>query len=240
MRRNISPSAQLTSERLKDIIEDEKNTDKGGREVEEQVEDGEGVLNPENTSSELNAVLNTINNEFEHMCLGEAVTLQNAHPIGQSTDDPVPGLKYSISGLAGTKFLAHQVWAIWFIVRRWVWDSDMPGALVADEMGLGKTFTLVAAAIICKLLTVKAVMELPLLSLWGNTHKEWVNLIPTTVPGLSVKNGRGIPSRRKIKCRAASWRSRKSTSVSPSAYISLVNNPGGDNAWSCRDIQECR
>jgi len=38
----------------------------------------------------------------------------------------------------------HQLWAIWFIVRRWVGDSDMPGALVVDEMGLGKTFTSVA------------------------------------------------------------------------------------------------
>jgi len=63
--------------------------------------------------------------------------LLNAHPILQSTDDRVPGHKYSIPGLPGTKFLAHQVWAIWFIVRRWVWDADMPGALVADEMGLG-------------------------------------------------------------------------------------------------------
>jgi len=25
---------------------------------------------------------------------------------------------------------------MWFIVRRWVWDADMPGALVGDEMGL--------------------------------------------------------------------------------------------------------
>jgi len=49
--------------------------------------------------------------------------------------------------------LAHQVWAIWFIVRRWVWDADMPGALVVDEMGLGKTFTSVAAAMLGKLVT---------------------------------------------------------------------------------------
>jgi SNF2 family DNA or RNA helicase len=27
----------------------------------------------------------------------------------------------------------------------------MPGALVADEMGFGKTITLVAAAVLCKL-----------------------------------------------------------------------------------------
>jgi hypothetical protein len=61
---------------------------------------------------------------------------------------------------------------IWFIVRRWVWDADMPGALVADEMGLGKTFTLVAAAMICKLPTENDVMGFPLSILWGNTLGE--------------------------------------------------------------------
>jgi hypothetical protein len=64
------------------------------------------------------------------------------------------------------------VWAIWFIVRRWVWDADMPGALVADEMGLGKTFTLVVVAMICKLPTEKDVMGFPLSILWGNTLGE--------------------------------------------------------------------
>ena len=99
--------------------------------------DGEEDLNPENTSSVLTTVPNIINNEFDQECLDEPVRLLNAHTIHQSTDDCVPGHKYSIPGLPGTKFLAHQVWAIWFIVRRWVWDTDMPGALVADEMGLG-------------------------------------------------------------------------------------------------------
>ena len=124
--------------------------------------DGKEDLDPDNTSSVLNTVLITINNEFEHKWLDEAVRLLNAHPIRQSTDDCVPGHKYSIPGLLGTRFLAHQVWAIWFIVRRWVWDADMPGALVADEMGLGKTFTSVAAAMLCKLVTEKVVMGLPL------------------------------------------------------------------------------
>jgi len=151
----MSPSAQLTSEHLKEIIEDEMKTDQGAREVQEQVEDGEKVLDPDNTRSVLSTVLNTINNEFEHEYLEEAFTLLNAHPIHQSPDDRVPGYKYSIPGLPGTKFLAHQVWAIWFIVRRWVWDADMPGALVADEMGLGKTFTSVAVAMLCKLVTEK-------------------------------------------------------------------------------------
>jgi len=89
----MSLSAQLTSEQLKEIIEDKKNTDKRAREVQGQVEDGEEVLDPENTSSVLNPFLNTINNEFEHECLDEAVRKLNACPICQSLDDRVPGRK---------------------------------------------------------------------------------------------------------------------------------------------------
>jgi len=74
--------------------------------------DGEEDLDPENTSSVLNTVLNTINNKFEHECLDKAVRLLNANPIRQSTDDRVPGQQYSIPGLPGTKFLADQDWAI--------------------------------------------------------------------------------------------------------------------------------
>jgi hypothetical protein len=96
------------------------------------VEDGEEDLDLENTISVLNTVLNKINNEFEHECLEEAVRMLNAHPIRKSIDDRVPGDKYLIPGLPRTQFLAHQGWVIWFIARRWVWNADMPGALVAD------------------------------------------------------------------------------------------------------------
>jgi hypothetical protein len=113
----MSPSAQITMERLKEIIQNETKTDQGATEVQEQV-DAKDDLDPENTSSALNTVLNTINNEFEHECLEGVVMLLNAHPIRQSIDDRVPGHKYSIPDLPRTKFLAHQVWAIWFIVRR--------------------------------------------------------------------------------------------------------------------------
>jgi len=180
----MSLSAQLTSEQLKEIIEDEKNTDKSAREVQEQVEDGEEVLDPENPSTVLNTVLNTINNEFEHECLDEAVRLLNVRPICQSPDDRVQARKYSIPGLPGTKLLAHQFWAIWFIVRRCVWEADMPGALVVDGMGLGKTFTSVAAAILCKFVTEKVVMGSPLSILWGNTVEEWVILAHNDFPGI--------------------------------------------------------
>ena len=165
----MSPSAKLTSEQLKEISEDGKKTNQGAREVQEQV-DGEEDLDPDNTSSVLNTVLKTINHKFEHECLDEVIRLLNAHPICHSTDDRVPGHKNSIPDLPGTKFLAYQVWAIWCIVRRWVWDADTPGALVADEMGLGKTFTSDAVAMLCKLVTEKVVMGLPPSILWGNTH----------------------------------------------------------------------
>jgi hypothetical protein len=83
--------------------------DKSTREVQEQVEDGKEVLDPENTSSVLNTVVNQINNEFQYQCLDKAVQWLNGRPIRQSVDDCVPGRKYSLPGLPGTKFLAHHV-----------------------------------------------------------------------------------------------------------------------------------
>ena len=167
----MSPSAQRTSEQLKEIIEDEKYTEIGARDVQEQVEDGEEVFNPANNSSLLIMVLSTINNEFEHERLDEAVSLQ-------------------------TKFLAHNVWAIWFIVRQWVWDADMPGALVADEMGLGKTFTSVAAAMSCKLVTENVVMGFPLSIIWGNTLEEWLILACNDCPGNVGEEQQSYPLQR--------------------------------------------
>jgi hypothetical protein len=98
--------------------------------------DGKEVIDPDDTGSGLRAVLDTINNEFEHESLDEGVKLLNMHSIRQSTDHHVSGHKYSIPGLPGTNLLAHQVWAIWFIVTRWVSDADMPAAPLADEMDL--------------------------------------------------------------------------------------------------------
>jgi hypothetical protein len=81
-------------------------------------------------------------------------------------------------------------------VRRWVWDTDMPGALVVDEMGLGKTFTSVAAAMLCKLVTEKVVMGLPRSILWGNTLEEWVNLAQNDFPGKISDEQEWYPLRR--------------------------------------------
>jgi len=64
----MSPSAQLMSGQLKEIIENEMKTDQGARVVQEHV-DSEQVLNPNNTCSVFSTDLNTINNKFEHECL---------------------------------------------------------------------------------------------------------------------------------------------------------------------------
>jgi len=202
----MSLCAQLTSEQLKEIIENEKNTDNSAREVQEQLEDGEVVLDSENTSSVVNAVLNTINNEFEHECLDEAVRLLNARPIRESPDDRVPVHKDSISGLPRTKFLVQQVWAIWLNVRRWVWDADMPGALLADKLSLRKTFTSVAAAMLCKLVTEKVAKGLTLSILWGNTLQEWVILVHNEFPSIVGEERECYPLQRSNLCPAACWR----------------------------------
>ena len=158
--------------------------------------DGKEDLDPGNSSSVRNTVPNKINNEFEHDCLEEADRLLNDHPIHQSIDDGVPGHKYSILGLPGMKFLAHQVWAIWFILRRWVWDAEMPGALVPNEIGLGTTFTSVASAMICKLLAEKVVMGLQLSIVWGHTLAEWVNMVQNECHGIIGEEQEWYPLRR--------------------------------------------
>ena len=55
---------------------------------------------------------------------------------------------------------------------------------MADVMGLEKTFTCVAAAMLCKLVTEKVVMWLPLSIFWGNTLEEWVVLAHNDFPGI--------------------------------------------------------
>jgi len=192
----MSLSSQLTSEQLKEIIEYEKNTDKSARKVQKHVEDGQEVLDPENTCSVRNTVLTTANKKFGYECLDEAVRLLNARPICQLPDDHIPDCRYSISGLPGTKFMVHQVCAIRIIVRRWVWNADMPGALVVDEMGVGKTFTSVAVAMLFKLVTEKVVMGLPLSILWGKTLEKWVILAHKDFPGIVGEEWEWYPLQR--------------------------------------------
>jgi len=193
---NMSPSPQLTLEQLKEIIEDKQNTEQGGREVQEQAEDGMEVLDPEHTSSVLNEVPSAINNNFEHKCLYEVARLLNAHRICQSSDDRILGHKYSIPGRQGSTYMAHQVWATWFIVRRWVWDTDIPGGLVADKMGHGKTFISVAVAMIFTLVTEKVVMGLPLFILRGTTLKEGLILVHDDFSGIGGEEREWYPLQR--------------------------------------------
>jgi hypothetical protein len=49
----MGPYTQLTSEQLKDIIEDERQSDNDAMEVEMQVQDGKQIMNRNNTSSVL-------------------------------------------------------------------------------------------------------------------------------------------------------------------------------------------
>jgi hypothetical protein len=60
---------------------------------------------------------------------------------------------YTLNQFPDVRFLAHQIWAIWFNVRRWIFDLDLPEVHLADEMGLGKTFTILAAALHAKSIT---------------------------------------------------------------------------------------
>jgi len=189
-------SAQLTSEQQKENIVDDNNTDKCEREVPEEVEDGEKLLDPANTSSEFNMVISRISNEFEPESRNEVIRHLNAHPIYQLTDDHVQGHRNSIPGQPRAKFLADQVMTIWFILRRCVWDADMPGELVEGEMGLGKTFTLVAVAMICKLVSEKGVMGLPLSILWGKTIEKWVILAINDCPGIVGEEWERYPLQR--------------------------------------------
>ena len=192
----MNTSAQLTLEQLKEIIEKEKQTDKGAKEAQEQVDEVEEVLNPDNGSSVLNTCLNTINTQYEQEYLEQSVRLLNACLISQSKADRVPGNMYSIPVLPRTMFLAKLFLAIWFIGRRWVWDSDMPGALVADQMGLGKPLALVAVAMISQLLTEKIVMWLLQTIIWRNTLEEWVDMGQTYHPGIIGEDEEWIPLQR--------------------------------------------
>ena len=65
------------------------------------MEDGEEVLDPDDTSSVLNAVVNTINNRFEHNCLAEVVRVWKCDLIWKSEADRVPGNMDTIPGVPG-------------------------------------------------------------------------------------------------------------------------------------------
>jgi hypothetical protein len=90
-------------------------------------------LDPDNGKLEFNTVPNAYNNQFDHQSLDKVVRLLNADSICHSVDNCVPGHNYLIPDLPRILFQAHQIRAIWDILRRSVWHTDMPGAWVADE-----------------------------------------------------------------------------------------------------------
>jgi len=139
--------AHLTLEQLNEVIQDVRYTKQGACEVQVEV-DAEEVLDLDITNSAWSTVHNTVNCETEHECLDEVVRLLNAYLIHQMIDDHVPGDTYSIPGLAGTIFQVHNVSSIWFIVTRWVSDSDMAEVIVGDVISLGKILFSVAMALI--------------------------------------------------------------------------------------------
>jgi len=92
----MSPSPKRQLAQLKENIEDKNITNKGAREVQDQMVNGDEVLNPDNTSSVLITVVNAVNNHFEQECLDEVVRQPNSHLIRQSRTDQVTCNKYSI------------------------------------------------------------------------------------------------------------------------------------------------
>jgi hypothetical protein len=132
--------------------------------------------------------MSTINITFEHKCLEEAVMLLGAVPRGDSYAETIQGPKHTWKPFPEERFLAHQIWAIWFIVWRWIFDMDLPGVLLAYEMGLGKTFTVLAGDLYVKSITEDVTnhheIQLPVylnLSLGG-----WCEVVETGFSTLSA------------------------------------------------------
>jgi len=128
--------------------------------------------------------LNAIHNRCEHECLHKVVRLLNINPICQSNAHKFRSNHCSIPALHGIQSLVHQPWAIFFIVRRWVWKSDLLEALMANEMGHGKTFTLVSAAQIGQLLAEKVYIDLLHSIMWGNILQEAVSVAQHYYPAI--------------------------------------------------------
>jgi hypothetical protein len=159
----------------------------GDSEWAKELESPEEELNHSDGPPLHEEIIATLNNSFEHECLEEAATLLGASHRPDSTTDSIRGVKYRLEYFPNVTFLAHQVWGIWFIVRRWIFDPDLPGALLADEMGLGKTFTTIAAALYAKCLTEALLVEPTrrVSVLYNRTVAEWVEDAEAGFPTLS-------------------------------------------------------
>jgi len=74
---------QGISKILKEIIEDKKKAEKGANVIQEQLEDREDTPDPDNRSSVLSTVFNTIHHQYEHRGQNDVVQLLHVHQICQ-------------------------------------------------------------------------------------------------------------------------------------------------------------
>ena len=109
--------------------------------------------------------------------------------------DQIRGTKYLLEPFPSVAFLTHQIWVIWFIVRRWVFDVDLPRVLLVDEMGLSMTFSVLAAALYAKIVYNELVSnkEYKLPFLFGRTLHLWWEEVEKGFPGLSLVHRRWYP-----------------------------------------------
>jgi len=124
----------------------------------------------------MSIVLNRIKVQCEPACLVEVVGLLNTNLISPLNLPWISVIECSIACPPGNRFWLHQVWAQSCIVRRWVWDLNMPVALVADEMGLGKKDISVPTGMIRALQTEKVVVGLLLTILEWYTFGKLVKM----------------------------------------------------------------
>ena len=187
-----SPEPELSVGEVARQIEETKVLDVNSRFAKEIGIDTESVATVMD-----GAFLQTLNNSFEHECLEEAVVLLGATSRPDAPDDQIRGTKYVLKPIPAITLLAHQIWAIWFIIRRWVFDIDLPGVLLADEMGLGKTFTVLAASLYAKTVAHELMSEkgeeyaVPFL--FGRTLPHWREEVARGFPGLSPMHREWYP-----------------------------------------------
>ena len=112
-------------------------------------------------------------NAYEQECFDDALKYLDAKPAPLIIGEVPGGPKWVLPGIPNGRFMMHQVWGIWFVIRRWLWHSSLPGVLIADEMGLGKTWTAIGAAMTSKFICEQAIRgDVPMAIFNGLTYKE--------------------------------------------------------------------
>ena len=118
----------------------------------------------------------------------DSVALLGATSRPDAPADQIQGTKYLLKPFPSGSFLIYQIWAIWFIVRCWVFDVGLPGVLLADSMGLGKTFTVLVAALYAKVVSneIMSNKKYKLPFLFKRTLRQWRQDVEQGFPGLSL------------------------------------------------------